>query len=103
MKTIKRSSRVWFAAVLFISAGALSLRAIWAEAIDPTSAKGKTGEDCQITCSQCLAGCLNKYGNLEDWYGPCRHQCLQDFANCVYRRPAAIGAGAPGQNLPPNA
>lgn len=113
MKTIKRSFRIWFAAVLFISAGALSLRAIWAEAIDPTSGNGVSKLDaCWAALGQCNRNCDTKYRNYAGAIQArqqCYNNCVEAFYRCNPTNPAAKGSnrnptGLPiTKNPPPNA
>src|ERR1700731_4352263 len=104
MKTIKRSFRVWFAVLIVISAGALGLRAIWAEAIDPTSGK-KTADDCWKDLGACNRRCTTKFRRGSDYYArqDCYGNCDGKYDTCMSStNPAIAGGGTPGQTPPPN-
>ena len=97
------SVRLWLAVVL-ISAGFVC--ALWAAApgggpvVGP---KRPTARDCEVAQSLCAARCKNKYGNLQDWLGPCLYQCGAQYADCTLAiQRASVGAGAVGQTEPPN-
>jgi hypothetical protein len=99
MKTIRHSFRVWFAVVLFISGGALSLRAIWAEAIDPTSGEGGSKLDtCWAALGQCNQNC-EKYRHFAGAI-QARQQCYNNCVEAFYRcdpptNPTVTGASHP--------
>ena len=97
MKTIKRSFRVWFAAVLFISAGALC--SIWALGILPPI----PAQDCLDNYKACINHCATDLGPGENTYD-CNSACGAGLGICLGKiNSPGVGAGAPGQNLPPNA
>ena len=100
------SVRLWLV-VLLISAGFVC--AIWATAPGgggPVYGPGRpTARDCEKAKDACANTCKNKYGNIQDWVGPCYYQCGVAYANCIIvARNVSVGAGgAIGQTQPPNA
>jgi hypothetical protein len=103
MNTTKLSFRVW-PGVLLISAGALSLRAIWAEPIG-SMGPGQQVDNCQADFQDCETGCRKAYDkgdmNGQD-YGACVDNCAIAQITCLSRVTTAIGLHPSPTSSPTN-
>jgi hypothetical protein len=100
------SVRLWLTVVLISAAFVCALWATAPGGGGPVYGPGRpTERDCQKASDACSHACINKYGNLQDWVGPCLYQCGVAYADCIIVvHQASVGAGgAIGPIQPPNA
>jgi hypothetical protein len=105
MKTLPYSVRVWFAVLLF-SAGALCLRAVWAEPIGSMGPQQQV-DNCGADYSDCAGECNKQWESgkfVASELGDCSDVCLVNYITCLskIRKASKDGASAPLQSPPPN-